>query len=449
MTRRIACLALLCLLLAGCAARGPALPQPRLEPVADVETFPQTAWAFVRQADAPLLGPARQETRFAEFRARWFAPWRRAAPSHRAEDVFWGFSAFQGKAWGQELRPRPAAWLEALSRNTRREEYPNLSRPAIALRRLDLRVLPEAAPVFRDPAAQGEGFPFDMNQNSSVQAGTPLFASHVTDDGAWLLVEGPFAAGFVPARDVAFVGPAFAQRWQGLPLGAVVIEGAPLRAADGRTLELGRIGAVLPLSDPDGAPRLLLPVDDGTGHAAEASVTALPGAVTAMPAPATQGALAGLIDQLLGRPYGWGGMYGERDCSALLQDLFTPFGVALPRNSGQQARSGPSVSFKDEAGAPLPDDARLARIRAEGRPFLTLLTMPGHVMLYLGEWQGEPAALHAVWGVRTRGGEAVTPGRLVIGRTVVTSLRPGLEQPDRVPPESLLLRRLAGMTFVE
>jgi len=432
----------LCLLLAACAAKAP--PLPRTEPVADLERIPQTAFAFVGDADALLMTSERQAERAAALRTRWFTPWNRAAADFPADDVFWGFSAFAAKAWGQDLRPRPAAWMQALEDNTRRGSYPNLARPAIALRRLDLRLLPTIEPVFRDPAAPGEGFPFDMNQNSSVHAGTPLFATHLTADGAWLLVEGPAAAGFVPARDVAFVDPAFLARWQALPLAAVLEESAPLRGADGRTLELGRIGMLLPLLDATGSPRLLLPRDDGAGRAADSEATAPPGAAQPLPLPLTQGAMAALIDRMLGRAYGWGGLYGERDCSALLQDLFAPFGVRLPRNSGQQARSGRAVDLKD-----LPDAEKQARILAEGKPFLTLLTLRGHVMLHLGDWDGEPAALHAIWGVRTQGGEAVTPGRLVIGRTVITTLAPGREQPDRVSAENFLLRRITGMTFVE
>ena len=110
--------------------------------MADLERIPQTAFAFVQAGDAPLLSPARQAERAAEFRTRWFAPWKRSAPAYRADDVFWGFSAFAAKAWGQDLRPRPKSWMEALERNARRETYPNLVRPAVALRRLDLRVLP-------------------------------------------------------------------------------------------------------------------------------------------------------------------------------------------------------------------------------------------------------------------------------------------------------------------
>lgn len=43
---------------------------------------------------------------------------------------------------------------------------------------------------------------------------------------------------------------------------------------------------------------------------------------------------------MMGQHYGWGGMFGLRDCSAMTRDLLAPFGIWLPRNSVAQARTG-------------------------------------------------------------------------------------------------------------
>ncbi|WP_152512815.1 NlpC/P60 family N-terminal domain-containing protein [Desulfovibrio sp. X2] len=429
------------------------------EPVADLARLPQNALAYLDMPGkaAPLLPPGRQKARYGQFCARWFAPWHRTKPAFSAKDALWGFSAFKGTIWGQDLRPRPPEWLEGLQRNVRPATYPNLCRPAVALRRLDLRVLPTVEPVFYDPRKAGEGFPFDMNQNSAVQAGTPLFATQVTADGAWVLVEGPSAAGFVPARDIAFAGETFRARWESLPLAALIEDGAPLRAAGssacpvdapesgegtGRFLATGRVGMVLPALSALGEMSLLLPADDGTGGATSVEALFPRGAAVPMPWPFTPVHVAALIDQLLGNPYGWGGIYCQRDCSASLQDIFTPFGLALPRNSAEQARSGPSVPL-----AGLSDADKRAAILAQGRPFATLLAMPGHILLYLGKWDGEPVVFQTVWGLRTNAqGPA---GRLVIGRSVITGLAPGAERPEVAKPEGLLVHRLTAMTFIK
>jgi hypothetical protein len=58
--------------------------------------------------------------------------------------------------------------------------------------------------------------------------------------------------------------------------------------------------------------------------------------------------------------------------------------------------------------------------------------MPGHIMLYVGEFSGRPVVYHNIWGLRTLeddGGE----GRLVLGRAVITSLRAGRRSPGSSP----------------
>ena len=127
---------------------------------------------------------------------------------------------------------------------------------------------------------------------------------------------------------------------------------------------------------------------------------------------------------MMGQRYGWGGMFGDRDCSALTRELLTPFGIWLPRNSLSQARSGRRImldgmSIKEKEKAILRD----------GVPFLTLVWLRGHIMLYVGPYKGRPAIFHNVWGVRTVEG-ASDNERFVIGRAVVSSITPGSELRD-------------------
>lgn len=65
-------------------------------------------------------------------------------------------------------------------------------------------------------------------------------------------------------------------------------------------------------------------------------------------------------------------------------------------------------------------------ILRDGVPFLTLVWLRGHIMLYVGPYKGRPAIFHNVWGVRTVEG-ASDNERFVIGRAVVSSITPGSE----------------------
>jgi hypothetical protein len=119
--------------------------------------------------------------------------------------------------------------------------------------------------------------------------------------------------------------------------------------------------------------------------------------------------------------YGWGGMFGNRDCSALTRDILTPFGLWLPRNSAAQSRRGAVQSLDGM----LPRDKE-SFILANGTPFASLVGARGHIMLYVGKYKERAAVFHNIWGIRVVEG-VDDNARFVIGRAVVTSITPGLE----------------------
>lgn len=433
--------------LAGCAAvtpPGPPAPPPPPAPaeLRDILTLPQDVAAYFDPADLdrPLLSGAEQRRFAARLRELHFAPWRRSAPAHARADALWGLAALKpGRHYGENLRPLGAEFRARMEALAQSEGYPNLMRPAVATANTSLRVLPTQRPGFLKPDKPGEGYPFDYWQNSALLAGTPLLATHMSADGAWVLVEGRVAAGWVPVRDIAFVDEAFMAQWEGLPLGAVLREGAPIvaRFADDSTpaphLFTGRIGMLLPLLEVGpGGVTLLAPAREASGQAVSLAVGLAADEARPLPLPLTPRAYAGLAAQLMGQPYGWGGLLENRDCSALLLDLYAPFGVFLPRNSRQQARQGERIPLDG-----LSPEAKEALLLERGRPLLTLVHKPGHIMLYLGQRNGRAVILHDLWGLRTKSQQG-EEGRFVVGRVAVTGLSPGAEIAD-VARSGLLL----------
>ncbi len=100
----------------------------------------------------------------------------------------------------------------------------------------------------------------------------------------------------------------------------------------------------------------------------------------------------------LGKPYGWGGQAGGRDCSRFVMDVFASFGLQLPRHSGLQAKAGDmSIDLSNAtSGSELSAAERLGLIDAANERGIVLLHFPGHIMLYLGRSQeGTPMAIHA------------------------------------------------------
>lgn len=430
---------LLIALLGGCAVRPPA-------GIADLERLSQEVAAYLPAAAAePLIAPEEQARLDARFDERFFAPWQQTRASLPAAEAFWGVPSYGGRqGFAENLQPLEKARWERLVDALQRDSYPSLARPAITVRNTACRVFPTPRPFFLDPHKAGEGFPFDYFQNSALWAGTPLLVTHASRDGAWYFVETGFVAGWVPAGDLAWADEAFRAAYRTGRYAALLRDDISLRDESGTFLVQSHIGALFPVvtEAADGL-RLLVPVRDADGGAQLRLAAPASEAVAVKPLPLTPARIAELADRMLGQLYGWGGLFENRDCSATLRDLFTPFGVWLPRNSAEQAKGG--GTFRDLAG--LDRAAKRARILSEGVPFYTLIWLKGHIGLYLGPDPagGEPLLLHNIWGVRTTGPSGAE-GRAVIGRLVITSLAPGEERAD--VEDGRFYRGILGMTVL-
>lgn len=418
------------LTLAGCATK-------TSQPVADLVNLPQDAGAYNTLPPHALLLPAEiQDAAYTHFLTEHFGPWHRTAPKHTAKEVFWGLDLYPKKElYGQNTLMRDSAWLENLRKASRVDKYPSMGRKAIAVSNTSMRVLPTSEPAFYDFARAGEGFPFDYMQNSLVLAGTPLYASHISEDKAWILVESRFAYGWVPVKEIAWVDDTFAASFQTGSYGTFTEDDVPVTDMDGNYRLTAHIGTLLPVMKGGEAADgfvFLIPARTVKGDAV-LHIAYAPDAVTAStPIPATPANFAKLTNNMLGRPYGWGGLYEGRDCSAATMDLMAAFGIYLPRNSSQQIKVGTTASLKD-----MNDTTKKQFIVNTGTPFLTLIRKPGHIMLYIGERDGQPVIFHSVWGLKTQEGD--TYGRKVIGRAVITSLEPGIEMDNLARPGGLII----------
>lgn len=95
------------------------------------------------------------------------------------------------------------------------------------------------------------------------------------------------------------------------------------------------------------------------------------------------------VFKLQGGRYGWGGLFGSHDCSAVVLDLYRSFGLRLPRNASEQAIA--SGSRLEIAG----DKAGRMQLLDKLKPGGTL-HMPGHVMVYLGKYKDNHCCIHAI-----------------------------------------------------
>lgn len=435
---------LLLALLAAPAAARPALNLTG-ERIADLDELSQVPSSYLRGAlNVRWLDGKKQHELAAAAMAKFFAPWRGGAVDDPLVSG-WGFDVLDAPRWGENLRPLTEEKKIALRGQAAMYRFPSMDRAAVAVVNTSARALPTGRPALADPAAAGEGFPFDYMQCGAVWAGTPLRVKHADRSGAWYLCESGLFSGWIRAADVALAGRSFMEKYDTGRYGVIVADDTPLRDAKGRTLAVVHAGAIFPAAaERDGMLVLNVPVRTASGTARIAHACAAAGAAQRWPLPMDAAGVGALADRFMGVNYGWGGLFEDRDCSATMHDLFLPFGIGLPHHSSLQAKCGVFVDLTGKS-----NEEKLKIIRARGVPFRTLVGMKGHVALFVGlSPQGEPAILHNLWGVRLASeDDPDLSGRIVVGRVVVTTLRPGVERRGMVAPGGLL-DRVTTLTFL-
>lgn len=409
----------------GCAKKPPLTPKAQItgEELADIRSIPQNLEIFARETgpDKRFLSRERQLRLADNFISTLTGPWHMAKTSIPKRDAAGDF----GRAWGyrQDSIRWSQAEMDALKANANLASYPSRNLAAITVRPTDLRALPTTNPRYKNPVPDPLLDPFDYLQYSFLPIGTPLLIAHTSLDGKWHYVECPIAGGWVQAEDTAIAGPEFRQTWQTGAYAALIAENVNLPGAgkNGKDGKAG-VGTVLPIVRESGQNlHVLIPIKEKNGQAGTAEVMLSRAQATRQPMQMTPANVAKVGNTMMGQKYGWGGMLGLRDCSAMIRDLFAPFGIWLPRNSRAQSRRGAVISL---AGKTLSEKEQI--IMADGVPFLSLIGLPGHITLYVGKWKNRPCIFHNAWGVRI-----VKDGnddeRFVIGRTVITSISPGAE----------------------
>lgn len=97
--------------------------------------------------------------------------------------------------------------------------------------------------------------------------------------------------------------------------------------------------------------------------------------------------------KLQGTAYDWGGKEDGYDCSSYIMSIYLTMGIRLARNSGQQSRA-PGI----ETGFYGSDSMEQRLKKLEALQPGAVLYRPGHTMLYLGLFEGEPYIIHDFMG---------------------------------------------------
>jgi hypothetical protein len=352
-----------------------------------------------------------------KFEKHYFKPWNIVDGNEVKESVDWAFKTYRvGNSYGENLQLLSHSFFDEMKINANFKNYSTVNKQALTIQEVNLRAFPTDKPLLLDPNKAGEGFPFDYLQNTTIAANKPLFVTHYSKDKEWAHVISSFAYGWIKVNQLAFLQKYETDLWQKAQQVFILRDGVPIYSSHGDFLFKSKIGMMLALIGEDENSFTVLAVSrykQSEPYFIKAKISkdiAHKGFIAF-----NADNLDGIIGELLNSNYGWGGIYGQRDCSSTLKDMFTPFGLWLPRNSYQQSKIGHIVSLDG-----LSDDEKTDLIKEKAIPFKTLLYKKGHIVLYTGLLNNKITIFQNMWGIKTK--QDGKEGRFIVGKAIFSTL---------------------------
>ncbi|ATN85509.1 SH3 domain-containing protein [Coxiella burnetii] len=441
-----------------------------------LDNYDQTLSSWIQSDDPnydkPLITPAVQEKHLQLFYDHYFgpfSPWNedyinkilhQSPPDDLKtieENIIASFSNKDKPSekinYGENFRPYSSAWIEALSANIDPERLDQLayqsSNRGIAMTNLNARVLPTTDVAFYDYHLAGQGYPFDNLQMSALWAGTPVYILCETQDRAWSLVVTPHYIAWVKRNGIAHVDEAFINTWTTAAkkqLAAIIHTKTNVIDDQDQFRFLAYVGSVFPATQAAEKIKIMIPVPALNGSAAIGFSTVSTTNAVLMPFEPTPHHMATVITTLMGRPYGWGGMYFYNDCSAELKSLFTPFGVWLPRHSSAQVYAGKMVDMSKGN-----EEQRLAYLIEKGHHLVTLVYIGGHIVLFIGNYPNPNDPYHATMAMTYQNLWGLSPNpptrRAVVGEAVFFPML--LQYPEDPSLTSLANRKYFQISYLD
>jgi cell wall-associated NlpC family hydrolase len=357
-----------------------------------------------------------------DFDGRYFIPWKLRKPPYPLAQVKWPWDSYTAEnSFKENQRPIDDAWFKLMLLEANFDHYGKVSKPGIVIRTSSIRNFPTKKPVFKNFSIAGEGYPFDYAQNSITTSNEPVLISHYSTTKEWVYVITSYTSGWLSTHDVALIGSDIIDKWAKARQAMVLEDDVPFYDLDHQFVSNSRLGMMLPIMKVENDTYQGIIATDKSDGFVTFSIVRIPKNISiSEPIPVKPQSIAVMAKSLMNKPYGWGGLYENRDCSSTLRDMFKPFSLWLPRNSKEQAKVGRVIDL-----SLLKPKQKEKEIIANAVPFQTLIYKPGHIMLYVGSEKGKAIVLHNMWGVTTVNKKIKE--RNIIGRTIISTLHVGKE----------------------
>ncbi len=377
----------------------------------------------------------------------WYSPWLDAKVKSNKKEVFWILKEMnKSTGYGEDLKPNAKTFNDELIKSMDIERYPSAKIKAVVVRDSDVRAVPTNKPYYLSQ----KGYPFDRYQNSLIFQGTPVLITHFNLDKTYAHIQSSFVYGWIKVSDLAYMRDKDIELLTKLKNYVMPIKDKiPLYTEYGDFYTDARVGelfALIPQSQnaSQNPQKKELKaygfLRDAKGYADLQSVILDEKDFFVFPKAFNSENMAYFIDTMLGQKYGWGGLLGNRDCSAFTRDSFANFGILLPRNSYAQSRYANNYVDLSSMKAKEKEDY----ILKNATPFGTLIYLKGHIMLYLGAYNHQAIVAHSIWSVQTQKHFKTLSHK--IGGVVITSLWLAEEHNGAFSKKKLLIDRVLGMS---
>ncbi len=259
----------------------------------------------------------------------------------------------------------------------------------------DIRLMPADTNFLYDKIT----YDIDRLQVASLDIGTPLVALLSTKDNKWTYVVSYTAEGWVKTKDIAFTTKQTFSDWINEKNFVVVTNTKAdfyINKEMTKYQDSIRMSTKLPMLKKinDDIICVKIPKNTNKGNLIFEKVYLYSEDVNIGYLKYTQRNVLKQAFKHINSPYSWGGYNGDPDCSTFIRQVFGCFGLILPRNSLAQIKSGNKQTNLKKS-----DDLEKSKeIISKTTPAISLLYLPGHIMLYIGNENDTPYIIHAIWG---------------------------------------------------
>ncbi|MDA8773621.1 SH3 domain-containing protein [Chlamydiia bacterium] len=375
------------------------------------------------------------------FTDAFFKPWDLNSITTTKDNVVEDFEYFHKRKFvGINLETIYHDYYDKLRIEADLHSFPNMYSNGISTRQTDIRIIPSDLPAYIVDSKHNS-YPFDRIQESSLPANTPLKIIHRSKNNSWCFVQMPFLSGWVRSADIAFLSTKQTKDYNRHQTFIAITDiDIPTYFMNDQYKSQTGLGSVYPLIDQTDEHFIVQTFDHNIDGTIEPiSIKIDKASAKPMPLELNPINIELIFNKLQHTPYSWGGKQQLTDCSEMIKKALTPFGFVLPRNSSDQFKhSGVNENIKHI-------EDKKTYINRNSKPYQTLIYMPGHIMLYIGQYNNEPVVFHNVWSLSTGHPNG---HRISIGQALNSSLEPGKEQYVN-DTYTGLLSSVVGLTHLE